>query len=142
MAFKALNPSATRRLTCPYDKREPQSVFIVSESLPASVRAMVKDKYSEYSRGEEDDTTTMRFAYGQRNIAIVQHGLKGLEGFKNFDDSDVVVKLTKDAVIDDVTLEALNIPIQKDGYDTLIDWLANKIWEANTVTDAETKNLP
>jgi hypothetical protein len=145
---KALDPNATLDLTCPYDKEETKTIFTIAANLPLDVRLRIRDSHQEFgSETSEDGKTskrTTRFSFGARNKEIVQYGLKGLQYLQDSQGKTVAIQFTKDAdgrqVVTEGVLEALNIPVGQDGFDLLLDWLASKIWNANSVTEEEAKN--
>jgi hypothetical protein len=135
------NPSATKRITCPFDTDETKSVFVISLGLPVSVRQRIKDDYAEYVYEPQDGVvkTSVKYQYTERNNEIVKYGLKGLENFFDVNGNPVVLNI-KNGVISEETLQALDVPLKDSKYESLIDWLAGEIWFVNTTTESELKN--
>ena len=140
MKIRSLSPTSTRSIKCPYDDPENPAEFEIADMLPLSIRSELKDNYSAFERNGDSAKSTMQFRFAARNIEAVRHGLKGVKNLPSHDDKQVEVVFTVKmgrTVVSDATLELLAIPIMADGYDTLIDWLADEILSANCLTDED-----
>lgn len=122
--------NADQEITCPFDSGETKSSFTITR-LSVADRTRMKDGFTEYKQ-DDDGKMITKFSQAARNVEIVKCGLKGV---KNFGGLTVNGKITQEV------LEELNkIEIRKEGYDTLLDWIADKIWLQSSITDEERKN--
>lgn len=137
MGIKALSPGATKVVKCPFDKSNPQTEFVITESLPVDKRSELSDGYTDYER--KDKSLLVRHNRSQRNQQIVRYGLKAWRGFQDGSGNEVPLPIEAEGdlnVVSKVGLQMLSIKLPgmvEAGFDTLIDWLAEEIWNANKV---------
>jgi hypothetical protein len=145
MGLRSLSVHATHVITCPWDSTDPKTEFLVADCLPLGIRSELKDNFSTWERASGAQTVTTKMRSAARNVEIVRHGLKGLKDFTRADGKPFVLNLIQKGAFTEVPDEALQelaIPLMQEGYDTVIDWLADEIWKASKLQKAEADSFP
>lgn len=144
MKLRSLSTASTRLITCPYDDPESPAEFEIADMLPVAIRAELRDNYSGFERNGDGPKSIARFSFAARNIEIVRYGLRSVKNLEDATGKPVELRTSVKqgrAVLTDASIELLAIPLLKDGYDTLIDWLADQIWKANSVSEEDRKSF-
>lgn len=138
--FTTAKENETRDIQCPFDQ-EPKSTFTILKTLPIGIRSRVKDGFVSYEYAQDENGVVVGKSVtlsSERNAEVVRHGLKG---FKNVSDGEKEINChIEQNKLSEKTLQSLSsIVFGKDGYDTLVDWLAFEILYGSRLKDEDKK---
>jgi hypothetical protein len=134
--MKALNPNATKVITCPFDVDEPKAEFDISIALPHKVRMELLDTSQGLAADIKDGESVPSELHGFLR-ACAKAGLRGVRNV--YDRSGKLVVMNGQGATDAILDELSEVRIKVTDFDNLVNWIGTQVWTANQLDETEKK---